>query len=181
MAQLPVRQVRLKTFTAEYLNNTSGARGDIYYDITANTLRVFNGSGNGGSALARGDLANVSNATFAAKAVSASVGTSLAWNSVTGKPVFAAVATSGNYNDLSNIPTTLTGNIFTNLIDSSDSSAITVIPATTFNSDVSIENDLAVTGTITATVREVTGGVAPPGFSPVYYNPTTREFILVSS
>jgi hypothetical protein len=39
----------------------------------------------------------------------------------------------------------LTGNIFTNLIDSADSSAITVTPATIFNSDVTVENDLNVT------------------------------------
>jgi hypothetical protein len=39
----------------------------------------------------------------------------------------------------------LTGNIFTNLIDSADSSAITVTPLTIFSSDVTVENDLAVT------------------------------------
>jgi hypothetical protein len=39
----------------------------------------------------------------------------------------------------------VTGNIFTNLIDSADSSAITVTPATIFNSDVTVENDLNVT------------------------------------
>ena len=39
----------------------------------------------------------------------------------------------------------VTGNIFTNLIDSADSSAITVTPATIFSSDVTVENDLNVT------------------------------------
>jgi hypothetical protein len=29
-------------------------------------------------------------------------------------------------------------------------------------------------------VRRVTGGVAPSGFSPAYYNPTTGEFIVVT-
>jgi hypothetical protein len=43
-----------------------------------------------------------------------------------------------------NVTGTVTGNIFTSLIDSSDSSAITVTPATIFSSDVSVENDLAV-------------------------------------
>jgi hypothetical protein len=46
---------------------------------------------------------------------------------------------SGNLNG------TVTGNIFTNLIDSADSSAITVTPATIFSSDVTVENDLDVT------------------------------------
>jgi|LauGreDrversion4_2_1035121.scaffolds.fasta_scaffold19641_4 hypothetical protein len=38
----------------------------------------------------------------------------------------------------------LQGNIFTNLIDSSDSSQITVIPSTTFLSDITVDNDLIV-------------------------------------
>ena len=71
MAQLPVRQIRLRTFTTEYLNNTSGSRGDIYYDITANTLRIFNGTSNGGTALAKADLTNVTNSDFLAKATAA--------------------------------------------------------------------------------------------------------------
>jgi hypothetical protein len=41
--------------------------------------------------------------------------------------------------------TSFTGNIFTSLIDSADSSAITVTPATIFSSDVTVENDLNVT------------------------------------
>jgi hypothetical protein len=40
---------------------------------------------------------------------------------------------------------TFTGNIFTSLIDSADSSAITVTPAIIFSSDVTVENDLNVT------------------------------------
>jgi hypothetical protein len=44
-----------------------------------------------------------------------------------------------------NLTGTVTGNIFTSLIDSADSSAITVTPATIFSSDVTVENDLNVT------------------------------------
>ena len=57
-----------------------------------------------------------------------------------------------------------TGNIFTNLIDSADSSAITVTPATIFSSDVTVENDLLVknitlmTGGGGSTIKE---GLAP--------------------
>ena len=36
----------------------------------------------------------------------------------------------------------ITGNIFTSTIDSSDSSTITVVPSVVFNSDVTVENDL---------------------------------------
>ena len=50
---------------------------------------------------------------------------------------------------LGTVSGTFTGNIFTNLIDSADSSAITVTPATIFSSDVNIENDLIVANGIT--------------------------------
>jgi hypothetical protein len=51
-------------------------------------------------------------------------------------------------NLLGNVTGTVTGNIFTSLIDSADSSAITVTPVTIFSSDVSIENDLTVSNVI---------------------------------
>jgi hypothetical protein len=44
--------------------------------------------------------------------------------------------------------TSFTGNIFTSLIDSADSSAITVTPKTIFSSDVTVENELTVTNNI---------------------------------
>jgi hypothetical protein len=43
-----------------------------------------------------------------------------------------------------NLTGSVTGNIFTSLIDSSDSSAITVTPIMIFSSDVVVENDLSV-------------------------------------
>jgi hypothetical protein len=42
-----------------------------------------------------------------------------------------------------------TGNIFTNLIDSADSSAITVTPAAIFSSDVRVENELTLNNRLT--------------------------------
>ena len=48
-----------------------------------------------------------------------------------------------------NLTGAVTGNIFTNLIDSADSSAITVTPATIFSSDVTVENDLSVAERLT--------------------------------
>jgi hypothetical protein len=62
-----------------------------------------------------------------------------------------------------NLTGAVTGNIFTNLIDSADSSAITVTPATIFSSDVTVENELTVrndttiTGTLNVTNLNVTG------------------------
>jgi len=48
-----------------------------------------------------------------------------------------------------NLTGAVTGNIFTNLIDSADSSAITVTPITIFSSDVVVENDLSVAERLT--------------------------------
>jgi hypothetical protein len=61
-----------------------------------------------------------------------------------------------------NLTGTVTGNIFTNLIDSADSSAITVTPATIFNSDVTVENEIVANkirfsdGSIMTSYRPVT-------------------------
>jgi hypothetical protein len=49
----------------------------------------------------------------------------------------------------SSISGTFTGNIFTSLIDSADSSAITVTPIMIFSSDVVVENDLSVAAQLT--------------------------------
>ena len=53
-----------------------------------------------------------------------------------------------------NVTGSLTGNIFTSLIDSSDSSAITVTPAMIFNSDVTFENELFVGGDVFPSTSE---------------------------
>jgi hypothetical protein len=53
---------------------------------------------------------------------------------------------------LGSVSGTFTGNIFTNLIDSADSSAITVTPAIIFNANVNIENDIQLSN-IDASIR----------------------------
>jgi hypothetical protein len=65
-----------------------------------------------------------------------------------------------------NLTGAVTGNIFTNLIDSADSSAITVTPATIFSSDVTVEND------ITA-VRLFTSLIDSPDSSTITVTPAT--------
>ena len=53
-----------------------------------------------------------------------------------------------------------TGNIFTSLIDSSDSSAITITPITIFSSDVIVENELSVAGSRVINVNQIKSIVA---------------------
>jgi hypothetical protein len=61
---------------------------------------------------------------------------------------------------------TFTGNIFTNLIDSADSSAITITPIAVFSSDVTVQND------ITA-VRLFTSLIDSPDSSAITITPKT--------
>ena len=114
----------------------------------------------------------------------------VAWNDVTGKPVFAAVATSGAYTDLSGRPTlatVATSGSYTDLtnqptipnigsitftgttIDSGDSSAIVFTPAVIFNSDITVQNELFidndafVSGTLNVSSLNVTGTITSQG------------------
>jgi hypothetical protein len=70
---IPESSLRLIPREAEFLNRTTGLRGEIYYDADNNTLRVYPGSATIGIQLARNDLLNVSNAIFYNKAQSAGV------------------------------------------------------------------------------------------------------------
>lgn len=67
----------------------TGAIGELSYDITTKEIRTHDGSTQGGKILATKDYVN-------------STAFSGAWDDITGKPVFADVATSGDYNDLTN-------------------------------------------------------------------------------
>jgi len=70
---LPVRNIRLRGFSNNTLNNNSGSSGEVYWDQTNNTLRVYSGQGTGGQQMARADLVNIDNTVFAAKAISAGI------------------------------------------------------------------------------------------------------------
>jgi len=59
-----------------------------------------------------------------------------------------SILNSTTINATSVSATNLTGNIFTSLIDTADSSAITVTPAIVFSSDVTVENELLAGGHI---------------------------------
>jgi hypothetical protein len=98
--------------------------------------------------------------------------TAVDWSIISNIPNFATVATTGSYTDLINLPTLFSGSytdltntptipsignlVFTSTdVDTVDSSGITFVPATTFNSDVTVENDLIVVNQI----RNVAGDI----------------------
>jgi plastocyanin len=74
MAKIPVLDaVRIIPRDADFLNRKSGNRGEIFYDRTANSLRLYDGAVVGGVNLAKADLSNIPNSVFLAKATAAGV------------------------------------------------------------------------------------------------------------
>jgi len=123
-----VDRIRIITKSADFLDRATGSSGEIFYNKTSNSLRIYNGSTRGGNEIALTDLSNISNSDFAAKATSAGVGGSTPdWDDVTNKPTFATVATSGSYNDLSDQPTipSLTGYATESYVDNAISNVET--------------------------------------------------------
>jgi hypothetical protein len=59
MSNLPRRSLRLESKSKKYLDQLSGARGEIFYDYEADSLRIFNGRERIGSSLLTTDLANL--------------------------------------------------------------------------------------------------------------------------
>jgi len=75
MAKIPALDaVRIIPRDADFLSRRSGNRGEVFFDRSTNTLRLFDGQTQGGTTLAKSDLTNISNASFLAKATAAGVG-----------------------------------------------------------------------------------------------------------
>jgi hypothetical protein len=71
MSQSIINILRITPRDNEFLNRKLGSRGEIFFDQTNNTLRLFNGENLGGVSLAKSSLSNVSNTDFLAKATAA--------------------------------------------------------------------------------------------------------------
>ena len=91
MSQIPLRSVRLNARPATYYQTFVGTAGEIFYDSTNQTLRIYQGNTLGGKILADRDWVN-----------SAGV---INYNNLTNKPVLF----SGSYNDLTNKPSLFSG------------------------------------------------------------------------
>ena len=182
MSQLPLRSVRLNARPASTLESFVGTAGEIFYDGTNQTLRVYPGNIAAGKILADRDWVNsaigdigTSSLVNGTRTVSLSTAGSLT--------IPGDIRSEGNINiDINLADSTLrrwqfgedgiltapgaidAPSIFTNLIDSADSSAITMTPAVIFSSDVTVENNLLVnnitlmTGGGGGTIKE---GLAP--------------------
>ena len=61
---LSIKNFRLLPADANFLDRKIGSSGEIYYDRTDNTIRYFDGTTQGGNALAIDDLSNVSKTAF---------------------------------------------------------------------------------------------------------------------
>lgn len=91
MSQNIINVLRINPRDTEFLDRKLGSRGEIFFDQTANTLRLYNGIITGGVSLAKSSLDNVSNAAFFAKAAAAGVGAA-------GITSFATIAVSDQSN-----------------------------------------------------------------------------------
>ena len=100
MAKIPVLDaVRIIPRDTDFLDRKSGVRGEIFYDQSSNTLRLYNGSAVGGVNLAKADLTNISNAVFLAKATAAGISGSSSGNfelTIAGDDSTVRTVTSGN-------------------------------------------------------------------------------------
>ena len=71
----PVRNIRLIGAISRSLNATSGTNGEIFFDSTQKSLRVYDGSTPGGTSLGRADLSNTSVAQLRNKLVESKLST----------------------------------------------------------------------------------------------------------
>ena len=157
MSQLPTRSLRLRSYATSDLDRLTGERGEIFYDYEKRTLKVYNGAGAAASTVTVGP---------ADRLVNGSRSLLLAPNGAL--TISGDIRSEGDINIEINLAdstlqrwrfgedgsltfpdgTTQTtawlgaGPVFTSLIDSLDSSAITITPSAIFSSDVTVENDL---------------------------------------
>lgn len=164
MAKIPVYDaVRIIPRDSGFLNRNSGSRGEVFYDQTANTLRIYNGSTVGGVSLAKADLTNVSNSDFLSKANLAGVSSGGGGNTTVSVSSSVPVAPSSGNLWLD----TNTGILYVYFNDGSSSQWIQPVapyPDTTNLATVSYVNS-AVTGLAsTSYVNTAVAGYATTGF-----------------
>jgi len=117
MSQIPSRSLRLNARPATYYQSFVGTAGEIFYDNTNQTLRVYPGNTAGGKILADRDWVNSNGVINYNNLNNKPVLFSGSYNDLTNKPVLF----SGSYNDLTNKP-----NLFQFNIAADDSTQISI-------------------------------------------------------
>jgi hypothetical protein len=85
MAKIPTLDaVRIIPRDTDFLDRRSGNRGEVFYDRTANTLRLYDGATASGINLAKSDLTNIDNTQFRAKSIESRISTVVYTVTVTG-------------------------------------------------------------------------------------------------
>lgn len=160
MAQLPTRSLRLRSYTTTDLDRLTGEKGEIFYDYEKRTLKVYNGAGVAASTVTVGPadrLVNGSRSLLLAANGALTISGDIRSEGDINIEINLADSTlqrwrfgedgSLTFPDGTTQTTAWLGAgqpVYTSLIDSLDSSAITVVPAIIFNSDVTVENELNV-------------------------------------
>ena len=68
-----ITNLRVVPRASDFLDRKLGVRGEVFFDQTTNTLRLYDGILAGGHKLAKADLTNITNDVFAAKAAAAGI------------------------------------------------------------------------------------------------------------
>lgn len=75
MTNVTANLFRIIPRDSAFLDRKLGSRGEIFFDKNSNTLRLYDGSTNGGIPLAKSNLSNISNSDFRNKSVESSLST----------------------------------------------------------------------------------------------------------
>ena len=141
----PLRSLRLSP-KSDYTRFT-GNRGEIFYDPVNNTLRIFNSQTVGGEIIATRNWVLANSSDFTVDSIRSNNDINIEINLADSTLQRWSFGEDGSltFPDGTTQTTAYTdGTVFTNLIDSADSSAITVTPAAIFSSDVTVENELKI-------------------------------------
>ena len=158
MAQLPTRSLRLRSYTTTDLDRLTGEKGEVFYDYEKRTLKVYNGAGVAASTVTVGPadrLVNGSRSLLLAANGALTISGDIRSEGDINIEINLSDSTlqrwrfgedgSLTFPDGTTQTTAWLGAgqpVYTSLIDSLDSSAITVTPSAVFSSDVTVENDL---------------------------------------
>jgi len=112
--------IRIIPRDSDFLDRKLGSKGEIFYDQTTNSLRLFDGVVSGGYKLAKSDLTNITNAAFYSKAQAAGVGaagiTSFSNIAVLGQVTLEAESSSDTLNIVAGSGVTITTNVNTDTL-----------------------------------------------------------------